>query len=272
MEPYKFKKIIFNNGFLNESCDATYIIHLEGNGRYNDIQKQLLEYNPTNIIYILFNKGYKKSKKKPFIINSMLDLVDANIEIFNHAKKKKYNNILILEDDFIFSEKIKEKNHQNNINTCINKLKNKKFLYTLGCFPAFFIPYNLYNYKTYSGGTHAVIFSKKSREEILKIDQQKIKDWDIINRNIMNKYTYYIPLCYQLITDTENSQNWGYDNIFNKIIAKIILFTVKIIKLDKQVEPATSICYTYSKLLLYSIIIIIIYFIYSLYKKLNLYK
>ena len=89
MEPYKFKKILFNDGILNKSIDATYIIHLEGNGRYEHIQKQLLEYHPTNIVYILFNKGYKKSIKKPFIDKPPLDLVDAFLEVFKHAKKKK---------------------------------------------------------------------------------------------------------------------------------------------------------------------------------------
>ena len=199
----------------------------------------------------------------------MLDLIDANLQIFNHANKKKYNNVLILEDDFIFSDKIKEKKHQINIINTINNFKNKNFLYKLGCFPALFIPHDLYNFKTYSGGTHAVVFSKKMQEEILKINQEDIKDWDIINRNIINSYTYYIPLCFQLVTDTENSKNWGYNNIFSKIIANIILFTVKIIKLDKQVEPGTSICYIFCKILLCSIII---YFIIVFIKKLNIYK
>jgi hypothetical protein len=244
MKPYKFNKIIFNDGFLNKSCDVTYIIHLEGNGRYNDIQKQLLEYHPTNIVYILFNKGYKKSKKKSFINNSMLDLIDANLEIFKHANKKKYKNILILEDDFIFSDKIKEINHQNNVNNIINNLNEENFIYLLGCIPLILIPYDYFNYKTYSRGMHAVIFSCKYRENILKIDQTKIKDWDTFNDNIINKYTYHLPLCYQLFNYTENSKNWGYNDIFLKILGKISLSISKILKLDKYPEPGTIIIYT----------------------------
>ena len=60
-ECYNYKKIIYNNGLFNKTIDATYIIHLEGNGRLDDIMKQLNEYQPTNIVYILFNKGYKKN-------------------------------------------------------------------------------------------------------------------------------------------------------------------------------------------------------------------
>jgi hypothetical protein len=65
--------------------------------------KQLNEYQPTNTVYILFNKGYKKCKKQDFITNPPYDLVDANLNIFKHAKENNYDNILILEDDFIFS-------------------------------------------------------------------------------------------------------------------------------------------------------------------------
>ena len=206
MEPYNFKKIIFQDGILNKSVDATYIIHLENNGRYNHIQEQLSEYHPTNIVYILFNKGYKKSNKKPFIINPPLDLVDAFLEIFKHAEIHNYNNILILEYDFIFSNKIKEIEHINNVNKIINKLDNNDFMYLLGSIPLLMIPYDLYNYRIFrSLGTHAIIYSKKNRIKTLKINQEKIHDWDGFNWN-NNRITYYLPLCYQLYPKTENSK------------------------------------------------------------------
>ena len=37
------------------------------------------------------------------------DIIDANIYIFNHAKQNNYSNILVLEDDFIFSSEITNK-------------------------------------------------------------------------------------------------------------------------------------------------------------------
>ena len=63
MKSYTFKKMIFNDGFLNNSVEATYIIHLEGNGRYNDILEQLTKFHTPNIVYILFNKGYNQNVK-----------------------------------------------------------------------------------------------------------------------------------------------------------------------------------------------------------------
>ena len=248
MKPYKFKKNIFNDGILTKSIDATYIIHLEGNGRYEHIQKQLKEYHPTNIIYILFNKGYKKSNKKDFINNPALDLVDAFFEIFKHANNKKYNNILILEDDFIFSNKIKENDHINNINNTINNLGNNNFIYLLGCIPYAQVPYDLYNYRILSTGTHAVVYSNKNRIKTLNLDQRKIKDWDYYNNQNINRLTYYIPLCYQLFPDTDNSKLWCKDiNKFLYLISKIVQKIFKFVGLDTNVEPGTSIFYFFSK-------------------------
>ena len=57
MKCYTYKKLISNNGLYNNSIDATYVIHLENNGRYDTILKQLNNTIPTKIVYILFNKG-----------------------------------------------------------------------------------------------------------------------------------------------------------------------------------------------------------------------
>jgi hypothetical protein len=263
MEPYKFRKVLFDDGFLNKSVDATYIIHLEGNGRYEHIQKQLLEYHPTNIVHILFNKGYKKSLKKSFIDKPALDLVDSYLEVFKHANKKKYNNILILEDDFIFSEKIKNIEHQTNINNSINNLEDNNFIYLLGCIPYTQIPYNLYNYRTLSSGTHSVIYSKQNRIKTLLKNQEEIKDWDTYNNQNINRIMYYIPLCYQLFPETENSKLWCEDvNIFMYLLSRFIQKVFKILNLDINIEPGTSILYFISNILSSLLFFIFLYFIY----------
>ena len=82
---YKFKKLTFNKGFFDESVDATYIIHLENNGRLDSIYNQLKQYIPTKIVYILFNKGYKKCEKDDFIYKPGHDLVDAFFTIFKDS-------------------------------------------------------------------------------------------------------------------------------------------------------------------------------------------
>jgi hypothetical protein len=253
---YKFKEYNFNDGIFKNTVDATYIIHLENNNRLTHIMDQLSIYHPTDIVYICFNKGYKKCKKQDFIIDPPSDLIDAFITIFKHAKIMNYNNILILEDDFIFSKDILNKKHINNINDFLIKHNNDDFIYLLGCLPFFMIPYNLHSYRNISLGTHAVIYSTKNRKNILNnIDQKKINEWDgYLNKNFINKYCYYKPLCYQLCEETENSKYWNKNNN-NIIIQKIVLinaivlkYLYKILKMDKKPEPGFSYFYIFGKL------------------------
>ena len=263
---YYFDKIEFNNGLLNNSVDVTYIIHLEGNGRLSNIIDQLTIFQPTNIIYILFNKGYKKCNKIPHISTPPYDLVDAFLQCFKHADENNYNNILILEDDFIFSEKIKDEEHILNIKNFTNKQNNKNFIYLLGCLPFLRLPvfYDTnHSHLIGSGGTHAIIYSKQFRENILKTNTDKIIDWDnFLNTFIKNKYCYYLPLCYQLFPETENSKYWGGQNVIIIFTSKIVFSIYQLFKLNKYVEPGYSIFYFLSKINIF-ILILIIYLIYK---------
>ena len=128
MSCYTFKKISYDSGFMDDSVDATYVIHLEGNGRLESIHLQLEKKHPTKEVYILFNKGYKKCKKELSQQIPPIDLIDAFKQIFIHAKGQNYNNIIIFEDDFILNENIKD-HETDEINLFINQQKNTSFIY-----------------------------------------------------------------------------------------------------------------------------------------------
>jgi hypothetical protein len=270
---YRYEKILYKDGLFNKSIDATYIINLEGNGRLDYIMKQLEEYHPTNIVYIVFNKGFKKCKKADFIINPPYDLVDANLNIFKHAKDNNYDNILILEDDFIFNSEIKSDFHINNINNFLEKKKNKLFQYYIGCVPYLMIPYDNYNYIQKSTGTHSTVFSKNLREDLLNTDQMKITDWDTYNNyNYVNRYAYYKPLCYQLFPETENSKYWGKNGSFRipmifmgNAIKKVFIY----FKMNEQPEPGFYIFYLFSKIIFHILILLLIIIIYKMKKNLS---
>jgi hypothetical protein len=83
MKCYTYKKIISNYGLYDDSIDSTYIIHLENNGRLDNVMKQINKYMPTKIVYIVFNKGYKNCNKDNYINTPPLDLVNAFLEIFD---------------------------------------------------------------------------------------------------------------------------------------------------------------------------------------------
>ena len=159
---YSLKEYKFNNPIFNE-IEATYIIHLEGNGRLSSIQNQLKKYHPTKKVYILFNKGFKKCEKDKYINKSPLDLIDAFYTIFRDAYNKNYNNILILEDDFIFDEEILDKTHSENIESFLKKHNEKKeiYIYYLGAITYLQTYFGTYHNKLFfSTGCQSNIYPK----------------------------------------------------------------------------------------------------------------
>jgi hypothetical protein len=182
---YNFEKLNYESGFLDANVDVTYIVHLENSHRYDNIIKQLEKYKPTKTVYILLNKGFGKCDKAG-IKSPHADLTDCYLQIFKHAQKQNFNNILILEDDFVFSEKIKDGEHVANINKFLEKKMGDNFIYFLGAIPWLLVPYDSYNYRCMcSSGTHSVIYSKLHRDDFLENFNKKmlVTDWDV-NYNI----------------------------------------------------------------------------------------
>jgi hypothetical protein len=268
---------IFNKSMFETSIDATYIMHLEDNGRINSINEQLQEFQPSNYIHIVFNKGYTKCKKSLYLQEPAYDLVDTLVFIFQDAKKKGYENILVLEDDFIFSEEIKKSNHLNNINLFLREKKNENMMYSLGCLSWLQLPYNIHtNINLLSTGTHSVIYTNTCRNHFLNQNMNKISDLDIFQNFHLNtrRYVYHLPLCYQLFPPTENSNKWPSFFGFNPI--KIY---IKYSELDIKPENGFSNTYIFAKILGYLLLCFIIYIIiisciifYRYIKKNNFYK
>ena len=253
---YNLKKLEYDQATFSDSVDATYIIHLEGNGRLKDIFDQLNKYQPTKIIYILFNKGYKKCKKKLSKNEPPIDLIDAYYQILKDAKIKNYRNILILEDDFIFNDRMNDPEITNDINSFINEKEGEQFMYMIGTIPHLQIPYKNKHYNLFiSSGVHASVYSRKFRDYVLdNIPSHEVSDWDVFTNVICTRYIYQDPLCYQLCPDTENSKYWI--NYFGT--ADLLKKYMKSLEMDTKVEPGYSICYNNSRKRIYYILIFII--------------
>jgi hypothetical protein len=250
---YRFEKIEFINGLLD--IDATYIIHLENNGRLEHIKSQLSKFQPTKLVYILYNKGYKNCEKNLHLNKPAIDLIDAYLYIFKDAYNKNYKNILILEDDFIFSEKIKDKTVQKNVMNFINK--NNYDVYSLGYLPFLQKAYdNNTNICLIGGGTHACIYSRKFIKNTLQLEQSKIIDWDAYTQKNSIRYMYNEILCYQLFPETENQKEWG-----GNIIKKIYLNMIKYLKLDVQVEPGYTFFHNLSRVLYGLCVILLVWLV-----------
>jgi len=255
-ECYRLEQHDFSDGFLD--LDATYILHLEGNGREEQINKQLEEYHPTNLVYILYNKGYKKCNKSLHLNESKVDLIDAFLYIFKDAKHKNYKNILILEDDFMFNSRIKDTQIQRNVMEFIKKKENEPMIYMLGCLPLLQKPCDKYTNKlTFGIGTHACIYTQSVIEKSLQENVQDITDWDYYTHSKYARYMYHEALCYQLFPETENQKNWH--SFYG--LTYFLIYIIKILQLDKQPEPGYIFFYNTSKVLYAMIVIFAVLFI-----------
>jgi len=233
---YRFEKIIFNDPIFKE-VKATYIIHLENNGRLENIKLQLKKFHTTENVYILFNKGFKNCNKSDEIKISYADLMDCYHHVFKDADKKGYEYILVLEDDFFFNKKILDKTHSFSIDTFLHKKKGQNYLYFLGCFPI--IQYSLFgdhNRILFSGGTHSCIYSKSFIHNYAFDFPSKNQHWDTyMIQNCITRFKYKEILCYQLYSKTSNQNNWSMNYLEEKIFIPIYLFLLhNMLELDNK--------------------------------------
>jgi len=274
----------YKNSMFAESVDATYIIHLENNGRLPSINNQLEQFKPTNIVHIVFNMGYKKCTKELGQQTPPYDLADTFIYILQDSNEKGYNNILILEDDFIFSKEIYKKNHLKNINNFLIDNANEKILYYLGCLSFIQIPYNMHSNRLLSSiGCHCIFYTSSAREILLTTVNNKtnIFDWDSYVNLCpgIKRIIYKKPLCYQLFTDTENSKHWNSWIPFNSYFIDPVKIYIKYYNLHINPEPGYRNIYLLSKIIGFLFIIFMIVLItmllmslWSFIKKYNIFK
>lgn len=266
---YRFEIMHFNDGIFDNCVDATYVITMEGSDRLPKILNELDKYRPTSLVYILHNKGYKKCPKVLHRQLSVEDLVDANFQIFFHAYNNQYNNILILEDDCFFSERLLDPKVINDVSEFVYNNKDVEFAYGLGLEPWLTVPTLQNHYQCILfGSSHAFIFSKSMRERYLFDYTQKAitSHWDIElmykNWNKGTLYTYKYPLAFQPFEDTENSKNWSVDvpKMLQPLSNFIIQFIKKIFNAKQDPKQALETLYFYAKI--WSFIIFVLLFIF----------
>jgi hypothetical protein len=247
---YRFEPHRFQDGLFKQ-IDATFIIHLEGNGRLKQVKEQLDKIHPTNLVYILHNKGYKKCSKTD-ISTPPIDLVDAFLQCLKFAETHGMQNVLILEDDFQFHKDTSD--HSLKVDNFLSIHTNESFLYYLGTVPYLQYPVGENTYRILMAtGTHACVYTPLLRKELLLKPQEEIKDWDVYMNFNAVRYAYYKPLCIQLFPETENQQHWMYGG------STILKTIFKALGMDKQAEPGYTIFYIFSKIFFFAIILFLIW-------------
>ena len=233
---YYFEERNYKNGLFDSFVDATYILTMEDSKRKDEYEEQLKKYIPTKKVYIVHNKGYKKCNKDLPENISGYDLIDANLNTMNHSIEHDYNNILILEDDFIFNEEIKNVNIINEIKNIF--INNKtSFYFNLGSINYFFIPFSTSNvYRgIYSLATHSIIYNKKICLDILNNNNiNNYLHWDDFLTKNYTKYFYKFPLCFQKFPDTDNNKYWFHNLYGEEYLSYIIKRLIDYIEVNKN--------------------------------------
>jgi hypothetical protein len=166
-----------------------------------------LEYNLHSNIIIQYNKGFKLCKKKLLKNYSNYDLNDANFQVFNYSIEKNYNNILILEDDFIITKNIYKKEYVNAISYFV---KNKDYnVLSLGAFPYIKQCFGKYISKCFIIACNQANIYNKKYFQIFKnrIKSIKYKHADDF-RNVSKLYMTNIPIIIQPFPITYNMKQW----------------------------------------------------------------
>jgi hypothetical protein len=252
---YRFSTRNYNSGLFDRALDATYILHLEGNGRMPNIEEQLRNAHPTKTLHILHNPGFKKCKKELIEQVSYYDLMDGIMTIFSDALKRGYETILLLEDDFIFGPDLNKEESIGAVNAFLEKHKGEDFIYQLGAMPILRVQHSDNTSRVLGGAAHANIYSKAAMERLVEayrsneikghIDLYHAK-YSITHQNM---FMYNTPLIYQLFTKTENQEHWAGKDPLGKLQKFATDFYVSSTQLDRNVEPGTTIMYIFSLIL-----------------------
>ena len=214
--------------FAANVINASYVLIMENSDQEYDMQEQLDFHKPTSTVVIQYNKGFKSCDKTKLIKPKIsFDLAHSYFKAFEHALSKRFDRVLIFEEDF-FLENYTKHDIQN-ISTFL--ADKKPDVYSLGTV-------QLRDAKWTQEGphikalehmfcSHAVIYSRtymqqyilayeNNPELFIKVDGHVDHIWGYLTNT---RYMYFKPIAFQLVRLTENMKEWttwSY-NIFRNI-------------------------------------------------------
>jgi hypothetical protein len=198
---YSYENIAASENPLFKNVDLTIVLTMKDVDRF---KKDPLLLNLSKKTILQINKGYNACKKPDTIKRTVEDLTHAYYTAFEYSEK--YNNVIILEDD---AEVLNyEVSHYKKIDGYIGS--NDFTIISLGSL-GFFTKKNEMFYETHPmSHTQAQIISKKTRDNVRKLMLSKkfIGHIDAAYFSEQNVLVYHEPLIVQVLSETENFQNW----------------------------------------------------------------
>ena len=279
---YRFKTIYNEKGLYDDFIDMSYVLLMENSKREKHVYEQINKFQPTKKVNIQYNRGYKKCRKKLCGEKANWDLFDAHYTVILDAYRKNYNNILILEDDFVINEDlIFNKDTVNEIQGFIKI--NDVDIYLLGIISPKFNFGNKHQqcpdlFNIPCGGAHGYIMNSKGMGKFLnfyenldcsslsKLSNNGHIDW--FYSTSFNTYTYHKPLIVQSLEMTENRKN-NWDNPLKNLYIQCFNLDAKN---DKEIVKSYEIVYRTEKIITYILLISIIILIFVFLCKIINYK
>lgn len=191
--------------------DCVYVM-IMNNSKYEErVRDQLAKYPLGQRILLQKNSGFKRCQKSIARQDTIADLVDSNYTFLTNAIQNNYKRILVLEEDFIISPKLGEKDVIRDIQSFLTvhepeALLMGSVLWRTGAMVENFKEVEI------KLGTHAIIYNHVGIQKLYDLITQKMNtaiDIDILTNDYLKMYSYKLPLIIQVYGGTENQQNWG---------------------------------------------------------------
>jgi hypothetical protein len=204
---------------------------MENSPRERTILKTVQESHLTQRARIQYNKGFRKCEKTSLPKQKTnFDLIHALQNVFKDALTQGYKRIVVLEDDCIFDERIHDPEVVNDLTTFLRD--RDPDVYNLGTWMYLtppWAPLIQKHHRMLAGAlAHAMVYNKKYMETTL---QAMHLGSDIEPMFHFSAFTYYKPLAYQLLTETENRLEGYYGVPF------ISNFLRSVFKMDTTYQP-----------------------------------
>ena len=234
---YRFEEVATgkSRGVFDKHVDMVYLLTLEGSDRTENAIERVGAISSR--LTVQYNKGYNCAHKNLSIKKSHADLSHALGNIFRHAARNKYTNILVLEDDFVFDSDYYTRDDVNEIGRFISEGDFQT--YNIGGLPVLSFPISQYHRRGVCCPTsHGVIYNKSYflfYHSIMKAYDYDIHCDDVHSFNMdIKHYVYYKPICFQTFPPTENRRNWPSTNVIPALVDAL--------GLDKSYENFQPVC------------------------------
>ena len=227
---YRFVEYSIPIGTFDPVIDCTYVLLMENSPRERTIMKTIQEAHLTKLVRVQYNKGFRKCTKTLPEQKTNFDLIHALQNVFKNALTHGYKRIVVLEDDCIFDERIHDPVIVNDLTTFLRD--RDPDVYNLGTWMYLTLPWAPFTQKHHRMLVgllaHAMVYNKKYMETTIHAMHLSP---DIEPMFHFHAFTYYKPLAYQLLPETENSREGYYS------IPCVSKFIRSVFRMDTMYQP-----------------------------------